>query len=166
MLTLAIPVIHLWLCIVFMWQLTFVFVPLVWVKKNKLGLNCDKYLDINTSWEEKKSIISVMSPFSDIFPRKEEWNAELLVWGDLTRHGIEVCSEKGKIQSIEFRLDSRFNLNEVNTKIARAAKLLDCAIYFPELNRLIEANEFWIKAAFQDIDKSRDEQDSLEIFFD
>ncbi len=53
------------------------------------------------------------------------------------------------IDGINFRLDLTQDLNEIIVKVVRAAKSLNCALFFPEFRSVVEANEFELKNAIK-----------------
>ena len=134
------------------WQFSVVFIPASWAKENSYNSSLlydeDGY-DTTCAWKEKQPDSSFRDVLSQILPTSESWHDDLLTWGDTKEHDIQVWYEDKVIDGINIRIDLNQNLNEIIIKVVKAAKALDCALFFPEFKEIVEANEFELKKALK-----------------
>ena len=132
------------------WQFSVVLIPISWVEENSYSSSAlydeDGY-DTACAWKNRQPCSEFKAVLGEILPPSKSWHEELLAWGNDEEHDIQVWVENEVIDGIHIRLDLNQNLNELIIKVVKAAKTLNCALFFPELSSVVEANEFELNKA-------------------
>lgn len=140
------------------WQFAVVFIPASWAEENGYNsslLYGEEGYDTECAWKEKQPTLEFQDVLSKILPPSKSWHNDLLTWGDTKQHDIQVWYEYERVSGIHIRLDLRQNPNNSIVKVVRAAKMLDCKLFFPEFRVIVEANEFELKSAMRKSNAAR-----------
>jgi len=132
------------------WQVELTFIPVSWVEKREFDISpLDSREDpgTNSAWGDGQPDPSFKYLFSKILPSTKAWDKNLLIWGDTQGNDIQVWYKDDRVISITARLDFRYDFNLLVVKIVKAARLLNCVIYFPEYDNIVESNEFKVSKA-------------------
>ena len=127
------------------WQFSVVLIPASWAEENSYITSLlydEEGFDTECTWQNIQPEPSFRDVLSEVLPASESWHNDLLTWGEIKGHDIQVWHAEGVIEGIHIRLDLNQKLNEIIVKVVKAAKVLDCALFFPELKEVVEANEF------------------------
>lgn len=134
------------------WQFSVVFIPASWAEENSYSASLlydEEGYDTECAWQERQPDSGLKEVLGKILPPSKSWHDDLLTWGRTEEHDIQVWYENETIDGIHIRLDLRRNLKEITVKIVKAAKALDCALYFPEQKTVVKANQFELKNAIK-----------------
>jgi hypothetical protein len=134
------------------WQFSVVLIPKLWVVKHQCDsslLYSDTGYDTEVAWIENQPSPTFKQVLSTILPPAVSWHEDLLCWGNEIEHDIQVGCENNSIEGIHIRLDLNQNLNSIIVKLVKAAIELNCALFFPELKSIVDANGFALKNAVQ-----------------
>ena len=134
------------------WQFPIFLLPTEWAVINNFNASLlfdDEYVDTRVAWYNNPLNSKFKEILSDLLPQAKSWHNELLCWGNPEENDIQVWFEDNSISSIQIRLDLRQNVTAIIEAIINAAKILDCALFFPEQNIIIEANVKDISNALQ-----------------
>ncbi len=134
------------------WQFSVVLIPASWAEENSYSSSAlydDEGYDTECAWKGRQPESGFKAVLGDILPPSKSWHEELLTWGNEKEHDIQVWFENETIDGIQIRLDLNQTLNEMIVKVVKSAKALDCALFFPELKSVAEANEFELKGAIK-----------------
>lgn len=134
------------------WQFSVVLIPASWAEENSYSsssLYDEEGYDAERAWKDRQPASAFKTVLGEILPPSKSWHEELLAWGNEEEHDIQVWFENETIDGIHIRLDLNQKLNEIIIKVVKAAKTLECALFFPELKSVAEANEFELKNAIK-----------------
>lgn len=134
------------------WQFSVVLIPASWVEENSYSSSAlydEEGYDTECAWKDRQPDSEFKTVLGEILSPSKSWHEELLTWGNEKEHDIQVWVENEAIDGIHIRLDLNQNLNEIIIKVVKAAKALNCALFFPELISVAEANEFELKNAIK-----------------
>ncbi len=134
------------------WQFSVVLIPTSWAEENSYSSSAlydEEGYDTECAWKDRQPESGFKAMLGEILPPAKSWHEELLTWGNEKEHDIQVCFENEKINSIHIRLDLNQNLNEIIVKVVKAAKNLNCSLFFPEFKLIAKANEFELKNAIK-----------------
>jgi hypothetical protein len=134
------------------WQFSVVLVPTSWAEEHNYcssALYDEEGYDTEFAWKGRQPEVGFKALLGEVLPPSKSWHEELLSWGNEKEHDIQVWVENEAIDGINFRLDLTQDLNEIIVKVVRAAKSLNCALFFPEFRSVVEANEFELKNAIK-----------------
>ena len=132
------------------WQFSVVLIPISWVEENSYSSSAlydEEGYYTECAWKDRQPDSEFKAVLGEILPPSKSWHEELLTWGNDEEHDIQVWVENEIIDGIHIRLDLNQNLNELIIKVVKAAKTLNCALFFPELSSVVEANEFELNKA-------------------
>jgi len=134
------------------WQFSVVLIPRSWAIENNYSstlLVTEEGYDTEIAWKENQPNPEFMDILSKMLPPAKSWGNDLLCWGNEEENDIQVWFENKTIEGIHIRLDLNQNLNNIIANLVQTAKNLDCALFFPELKAVKEANEFELKRALK-----------------
>jgi len=134
------------------WQFSVVLIPISWVEENSYSSSAlydEEGYDTECAWKDRQPDSEFKTVLGEILPPSKSWHEELLTWGNDEEHDIQVWVENEIIDGIHIRLDLNQNLNELIIKVVKVAKTLNCVLFFPELNSVVEANEFELNKALK-----------------
>ncbi len=143
------------------WQVELYFIPVSWVEKREFDispLDLRKNLDVNSAWGDAQPDPSFKYVFSKIFRPTKAWDKNLLIWGNKQGNDIQVWYKGERVSSIVARLDFRYDFNVLVIKLVKAARLLNCVLYFPECDNMVESNEFKVSKAAETAELLRELQ--------
>jgi hypothetical protein len=130
------------------WQFSVVLIPTPWAEEHSYSssaLYSDEGYDTECAWKDRQPDSGFKTLLGKILPPSRSWHDELLTWGNEKEHDIQVWVENQTIDGIHIRLDLNQNLNDISIKVVKAAKSLNCALFFPEFRLVVEANVFELK---------------------
>ena len=134
------------------WQFSVVLIPASWAEENSYSSSAlydDEGYDTECAWKGRQPESGFKAVLGSILPPSKSWHEELLTWGNEKEHDIQVWFENETIDGIHIRLDLNQDLNEIIVKVVKSAKVLNCALFFPVLKLVVEANEFELKSAIK-----------------
>ena len=140
------------------WQFSVVLIPASWAEENSFNASAlydEEGDNTELAWKDRQPESGFEVVLSGILPASKSWHKDLLTWGNEKEHDIQVWYEDGTIDGITIRLDLNKNLNEMITRVVKAAMILDCALFFPEFKRVAEANELALKYAIKKSDAAK-----------
>ena len=127
------------------WQFSIVLLPASWAEENSYDASLlydEEGYSTECAWRERQPGSAFIDVLSKILPPSQAWHDDLLTWGKTEEHDIQVWYEDKEIEGIHIRLDLNQNSNELIAKLIEAAQALKCALFLPEYEKIIEANEF------------------------
>ncbi|WP_039033180.1 hypothetical protein [Shewanella sp. ECSMB14102] len=134
------------------WQFLVVLIPASWAEENSYSSSAlydEEGYDTECAWNGRQPESDFKDTLGEVLPPSKSWHEELLTWGNEKEHDIQVWYENETIDGIHIRLDLNQNLNEIIIKVVKAAHALNCALFFPELKLVAEANVFEMKNAIK-----------------
>ena len=148
------------------WQFTIEFIPRDWAEDNMSNVqelyDSDGY-NTQVAWKKSQPVIDFIAILSEILPLSESWHKDLLTWGDVKSHDIQVWHENQMVESITLRLDLQQNFNSLLINIVKAAIKLNCMFFIPEKKSIIEPNEFELKNAALNSQAAKFVKDPIEV---
>jgi hypothetical protein len=140
------------------WQFSAVLIPASWAEENSFNSSAlydEEGYDTESAWKDRQPDSQFKAVLGEILPPSKSWSEDLLTWGNEKEHDIQVWFENETIDGIHIRLDLNQNLNEIIIKVVKAAKTLNCALFFPEFRSVVEANEFELKNSIKKSNASK-----------
>ncbi len=134
------------------WQFSVVLIPVSWAEENSYSSSAlydEEGYETVCAWKDRQPAPEFKAVLGEILPPSKSWHEELLTWGDEEKHDIQVWFEDETIDGVHIRLDLNQKLNEIIIRVVKAAKTLNCALFFPEFKSVAEANEFELKNAIK-----------------
>ena len=132
------------------WQFTIEFIPRDWAKDNMSNVqelyDSDGY-STEVAWKKDQPVTDFVAILSEVLPVSESWHKDLLTWGDVKSHDIQVWYENQMVKNITLRLDLKQNFNNLLINIVKAAIKLNCMFFIPEKESIVEPNVFRLKNA-------------------
>jgi len=117
------------------WQFGVVLVPDAWAQENNYRVEkliAEDGYDTEHIWLDRQPSSNFIQILSSVLPITESWHEELLIWGDLDTHDIQVWYEGRVLSSVSFRIALNKSCGVLLEDIIRVAKELDCVLFFPE----------------------------------
>jgi hypothetical protein len=132
------------------WQFSIILIPQKWAIENKYDssfLYEDGGYDTWVAWKENQPTKDFTDILSNMLPPAKSWHKDLLCWGNEKGHDIQVWNENDAIDGIHVRLALNLDLKNILTSLVTMAKKLDCVLFYPELKKITQADEFELKSA-------------------
>lgn len=134
------------------WQFSIVLIPKTWAVKNGFDpfpFYGEYGYDTEIAWNENQPQADFIDVLSTLLPSAKSWHKDLLCWGNVKGHDIQVWYEHKKVDDIKIRIDVNQEPSKFIVKLVKIANELECVLFYPELKSISEANEFAVKVALQ-----------------
>jgi len=132
------------------WQFTVELVPRTWSLRPDANvaelLAVDGY-DTSIAWRNNQPTIDAKSTITKFVPVASSWCPEIRCWGIEQETDVQLSYNNGCVESIKARVDARSKVGVICSKIVEISKILDCVLYLPELESIIEPTVFGISRA-------------------
>lgn len=132
------------------WQFRLILIPSSWAEEHKYSsstLYDEEGYDTERAWKNRQPESGFIETLNEVLLPSKAWHDNLMSWGNEAEHDIQVWYENENIDGIHVRLAVHKELDEIIIKVVRAAKTLNCALFFPELSLITAASEIEIKSA-------------------
>ena len=105
---------------------------------------------MSVAWKSNQPTVDVESIIENFFPTARSWSPELRCWGSEKETDLQVSYENECVGSIKARVDARTKVDGVCSKIVDISNSLDCVLYLPEMNSIIEPSVVGISSAISE----------------
>ena len=132
------------------WQFTIELVPRTWSLRfdaKSSDLLSANGREMSVAWKDNQLKVDVEHIIKNFFPIARSWCPELRCWGNEKETDLQVFYENESVESITARVDARTEVGVVCLKIVDISNALDCVLYLPEMNSIIEPTVIGITRA-------------------